>query len=171
MRPEAKLDLRGHMNRNLWVLHICGWFGSYLKDIQSNLQHEARGQSWSQRSHEHSVKMISISISISNWSYPIPSTNMQFEDIPTCWLSDLWGQLWPLASFGRSDWIFFKQLPNHPQFFNSNQFLACKYANMQFPQISDHRLPFLPSFIISPLSLFLASTWNFFLNLWHRIGL
>ena len=40
------------MVRNWQELHICGWFGSYLKDIQSELPHEARGQTWPQRSHE-----------------------------------------------------------------------------------------------------------------------
>ena len=37
-----------------------------------------------------------------------------FELILT-WLSGgLWGQLWPLASFVGSDWLFPKYLPNHP---------------------------------------------------------
>ena len=46
--------------RNWRELHICGWFGSYLKDIQSDLPHEARGQTWPWRSHYHSVKWYQI---------------------------------------------------------------------------------------------------------------
>ena len=42
-----------------WELHICGWFGCYLKDIHSDQPKEARGQSWPRRSDDHSVKMIS----------------------------------------------------------------------------------------------------------------
>ena len=47
-------------------------------------------------------------------SNPKPSTNVKFEVIWTCFWSDLQGQLLPLTSFGRSDWIFSILTPNHP---------------------------------------------------------
>ena len=42
------------------------------------------------------------------------TTLAQFEVILTCFWSDLQGQLWPLTSFGGSDWIFSILTPNHP---------------------------------------------------------
>ena len=36
--------------------------------------------------------------------------------------SDLWGKLWPLTFFGRSDWIFSNIIPNHPQVCNLKSF-------------------------------------------------
>ena len=50
-------------------LHICGWFGCYLKDINSNKPKEARGQSWPRRSDDHSVNMLS-----NQFQGPSPST-------------------------------------------------------------------------------------------------
>ena len=54
--------------------------------------------------------------------HPKPSTSMQFEVILTCFWSDLQGQLWPLTSLGRSDWIFSNIIPNQPQVCNLMSF-------------------------------------------------
>ena len=55
---ERRLELSSVVR--FWrELHICGWFGCYLKDIHSDQPKEARGQSWPLRSDDHSVKMIS----------------------------------------------------------------------------------------------------------------
>ena len=55
---ERRLE-QSSVVRFWWELYICGWFGCYLKDVHSDLPNEARGQSWPQRSDDHSVKMIS----------------------------------------------------------------------------------------------------------------
>ena len=89
-----------------WELHICGWFGCYLKDIHSDQPNEARGQSWSWRSDDHSVKMISNQIL---WPFPGPRILGQrfWKKVPIRGQKQWYRWNW-------SDWRFFKKYPNHP---------------------------------------------------------
>ena len=79
----------------------------------------------------------------------------------SCFWSDPQGQLWPLTSFGGSDWIFSSLTPNHPQVFNSNQFLAFfPISVFGVRQVSNHyHPPFLGS--RSTISIKCSISWIF----------
>ena len=77
-----------------------------------------------------------------------------FAVILTRWSSSLRGQLWPLASFDGSAWIFLKMHPNHPQKCPSHPILAtggCSILKSLFHWFHG--------------SWPLASSWNFLFTL------
>ena len=61
-----------------------------------------------------------------------------FEVISTCFWSDLRGQLWPLTSFGGSDWIFSILTPNHPIRWNLKSFQHVFEVTFEATLASDH---------------------------------
>ena len=58
--PDALEKLEMEKGQKLVGIKNCGWLRSYLKNIQSDLPNEARGQSCPWRSHDHSVKWYQI---------------------------------------------------------------------------------------------------------------
>ena len=115
-RPKLTLEVASKTCQNDFKFHICGWFEVGIENIQSDPSKDVRGQSWPRNNFFWWVRLKILN------SNPKPSTNVKFEVILTCFWSDLQGQLWPLTSLGRSDWIFSNIIPNHPQVCNLKSF-------------------------------------------------
>ena len=149
MRPEAKVYLRGHMT------NLTKWY-----------QINPGG-------HPIRVGMVGNT----RWIFPIAicigmlSEVAEFQTLKT-WKNqnevDGISQFLPYAIHKYAIWRHSDMLVNWPLrstlasglwevWLNIFQIAPKPFANIQFPSISDHRWLFQPSFIISPLSLFLAS--------------
>ena len=103
-----------------WIFSILAPNHPQICNLKSFWQFEIILK-WSPRSTFASYLFLWVRFNILN-SNPRPSINMQFEIITTCFWSDLQGQLWPLTSFGGSDWMFSILTPNQPQICKLNSF-------------------------------------------------
>ena len=123
---EREISVKMKWNKNLWTnigtLMLCGWCSIICWDHLMVHVSLRILNLWCVACVPLNAPIVSLGKLNILKSNPKPSTNVKFEVISTCFWSDIQGQLWPLTSFGGSDWIFSILTPNHPLMWNLKSF-------------------------------------------------